>query len=136
MQVARSCPNGFLPVYSVDHLDQAERLLKVAENKGIVFRENGKWFSTDQANKQELSKLSALGKQLDKIYKENKAYVDFNYNARTKSSDFLEDPPEENKQCWEMICYNCDRIECYSNRPEWCECCDSDDISVTEIEED
>lgn len=66
MQVkfGRSCPEGFLPVYSVNTVKEAKELLVMCCSLGY----DGEYYAKELAEEQTLSNLDKFGDNLDRAY--------------------------------------------------------------------
>lgn len=70
MRFGRKCPKGFLPVFSVDTEEEAERLLVMSCSRDM----DGSFYSNELAAEQSLERLRAFGKKLATNYDRMKAF--------------------------------------------------------------
>lgn len=64
MRWGTQCPRGFLPIYSVDTMEEAERLVIMACPRG----DDGQLYSRELAQQQDLDTLFAFGEKLHKYH--------------------------------------------------------------------
>ena len=64
MRFGRTVPEGFLPVFSVDTEEEAERLLVL----GCPVSLSGEYVAVELAEKQTLERLYAFGDRLEGLY--------------------------------------------------------------------
>ncbi len=64
MRFGTECPEGFLPVYSVETEEEAKSLIVGACSRG----EDGFYYANELAQEQSLGKLSEFSFKLDRVY--------------------------------------------------------------------
>lgn len=64
MRYGRSCPPGFLPVYSVDTEEEAQKLLVAACGTNL----QGEFIARELADEQTIDRLRAFGDRLAEVH--------------------------------------------------------------------
>jgi hypothetical protein len=59
-----ACPEGFLPIFSVNSEDEAQRLLVATCSRGL----DGNYYANEMAREQSLAQFVVFGQKLERVY--------------------------------------------------------------------